>query len=288
MTCTSPIDAWLTKDGGAVFTQLKRHGDLREIKLACGQCQGCRLRRRGDWELRITHEARCWEANSFVTLTYDDAHLPAGGTLQYADVQKFLKRLRSKRGLLSHYTCGEYGPEEGRPHYHACIFGQNFQNRKLEGTSASGQPYYSDPELTKLWGNGIATVQDLTPETAAYAAGYIMKKLLGEDAKNYEYAGIAPEFAHMSNKRPIGKLFAEIYLGDFYPNDHAIQRGKKRTPPKYYDQLLKRSNPQLLDHIKETREQRGTKNLSDNTPARLAVKDEVLKARIRNQRRTEL
>lgn len=288
MACSNPITAYQCASGGVVFTPRKRDGETREIKLQCGMCQACRLKRRGDWELRITHESNCWEANSFLTLTYDDENLPADGSLHYPHVQGFLKRVRYHRGLLAHYTCGEYGEHTSRPHYHMCMFGQDFTNRKPEGKSESGELYYSDPELTKLWGHGFATVQNLTPQSAAYAAGYIMKKLLGPDAKQYEYAGLAPEFAHMSNKRPIGKMWAEKYLSDFYPNDYAIQRGKKRTPPRYYDQLLKETNPEQLKLIKEDRELRAGENWRDNTADRLKVKATVLNAQLHNQRRNGL
>lgn len=283
MTCTSPITAYHT-EWGVVFQENQRTGSNgKEIKLPCGQCQGCRLRRRGDWELRITHEAKCWEANCFVTLTYDDARIPPGWTLRYADVQAFLKRLRWHRGKTRHYTCGEYGPTTQRPHYHTCLFGQDFRNRTPQGKSESGQTYYTDPELTKLWPHGFATVQDLTPETAAYAAGYIMKKLLGEEGKNYEYAGIEPEFGHMSLKPAIGSMWAEKHLMDFYRHDYAIQRGKQRPNPKFYDQILKKENPELLKQHKNTREER--QDWRENTAERLRAKREVTRARIANQLR---
>lgn len=64
----------------------------------------------------------------FVTLTYNDAHLPSGRQVFRVDVQKFLKRLR--RYLEKHYDAhikvyyvSEYTPVTNRPHYHMLIFG---------------------------------------------------------------------------------------------------------------------------------------------------------------------
>lgn len=273
-----------------MFQQLARHDILGEIKLACGRCQGCRLRRASDWELRVTHEAATWRENCFLTLTYDERHLPPGGTLRHEDFQKFMKRLRKQATKtdpigVRYYMCGEYGTEEGRPHYHVCLFNKDFNDRKLKGKSASGHLYYESAELNKLWPLGIATVQDLVPETASYATRYIMSKLMGDDADNYEWAGIEPEYNAMSLKPAIGAYWLEKYKADIYTHDYTIQRGKKRTPPKFYDQIMKGENPDLIAAIKETREARGAETLRDNTPDRLKVKETVLRAQMRAKQR---
>ena len=48
--------------------------------------------------------------NSFVTLTYDDDHLPEYNSLNYKHFQDFMKRLRKSHNGVRFYMCGEYGP----------------------------------------------------------------------------------------------------------------------------------------------------------------------------------
>ena len=75
------------------------------------------------WALRCMHEAKLHDRNCFVTLTYDDLHLPPHGSLRYRDIQLFHKKLRRRVGAFRFFLCGEYGEQLGRPHYHACYFG---------------------------------------------------------------------------------------------------------------------------------------------------------------------
>ncbi|WNK12791.1 MAG: replication initiator protein [Microvirus sp.] len=281
MSCTTPIQGWLTP-GGVVFQQLKRHDIKHEINLPCGMCMPCRIKKAADWELRLTHESKLHEESCFLTLTYSDENLPAVG-LNYPDVQKFLKRVR-KKYKIRHYTVGEYGDITARPHYHMCLFGKNFTNRKPAGRSESGEIYYNDPELDKLWPHGHATVQDLTPNSAGYAARYVTKKLLGEEAKQYAYAGVTPEHSHMSLKPAIGFKWAEAHYKDFYIHDFAIHKGKKRPVPSAYDTIAKTRDPANLEQLKENRAARATTQLADNTEARRKVKDTVLRATIKHSR----
>ena len=46
--------------------------------IPCGQCIGCRIRQREDWTTRIELEARDYPREQvwFITLTYDDNHVP--------------------------------------------------------------------------------------------------------------------------------------------------------------------------------------------------------------------
>lgn len=65
----------------------------------------------------------------FVTLTYDEEHVPRDDetflmVLDKRDVQLFFKRLRKKfpNNGIRYFLCGEYGPKDLRPHYHALIW----------------------------------------------------------------------------------------------------------------------------------------------------------------------
>lgn len=96
----------------------------------CGRCPPCTSARSATWAFRLQQEDKIAISSHFITLTYDNIHVPRTSsgfnTLSKRDVQLFLKRLRkrcSKRGLsLRYYLCGEYGSKNFRPHYHAIIF----------------------------------------------------------------------------------------------------------------------------------------------------------------------
>lgn len=242
------------------------------------------------------HEASLSESNCFVTLTYDPAHLPADGSLSHVDFQRFMKRVRRHfRSRVRFYMCGEYGPLNQRPHYHACLFGADFRSDSVHaGRSGSGQVFYSSPTLSKLWPFGRSSVQDLTPETAAYCARYIMKKALGRDART-AYASVdedgvvnqrKPEYAAMSLKPGIGAEWFARFARDVYPHDFVVQDGQKRRPPRYYDQLAKRDAGIDVDQVQFARELRARDSQADETDARRSVREQVAEARIRNKVRS--
>lgn len=126
--------------------------------------------------------------NAFITLTYDDDHLPAGGSLEIEAYQKFLKKLRKRiePHKIRYYFCGEYGETSQRPHYHAAIFGLGPEDAET---------------IDKSWGLGFSHVGELTHDSAQYIAGYVTKKMTSWDDPRLN--GRHPEFAKMS--QGIGK-----------------------------------------------------------------------------------
>jgi len=280
VSCYHPLQAYRTPHG-VVFQQLKRYDIIGDIKIPCGQCIGCRMKRASDWELRIMHEAQLYKHNCFITLTYGRNQMPANGSLDHRDCQLFYKRLRKHLGTeIRYYHAGEYGGLNGRPHYHACLFGHDFYDRKDAGNSKSGMPIYNSDVLTQIWGLGKTSVQDLTNETASYCARYIMTKQLGP---NTDYGNRKPEYATMS--KGIGKRWLQIYHEDVYRHDHVISRGVKRRPPKYYDSEQKRRQPDRMEEIKYQRELNAQTTAHDATPERLAVRETVHLAKLRNLKR---
>lgn len=134
--------------------------------------------------MRCVHEAQLHEENSFLTLTYDDEHLPENGSLHKPDLQKFFKRLRFHTGKeIRYYACGEYGEKTLRAHYHVCLFGHNFSNDRQPFRRIGEHILYTSKTLTDIWGLGNTSIGDLTFESAAYTARYVMKKQTGGLAK---------------------------------------------------------------------------------------------------------
>jgi len=174
------------------------------IPLTCGQCLGCKLERSRQWAMRGQHEASVHEDNIFITLTYDDEHRPAYGSLVVSHFQKFIKRLRYKfpDQTIRYLQCGEYGELLGRPHYHACLFGFKFPDQKLlapgkrkttETVKINGRKEtrplripqqttddkLSSEILNKLWGKGRTEIGAVNFNSIAYLARYCVKKING-------------------------------------------------------------------------------------------------------------
>jgi hypothetical protein len=291
VSCYHPLKGFRTFSGGVVFSELHRHDIVGDVELPCGQCIGCRMRRASDWALRVMHEASCWERNCFVTLTYGRGNLPPNGSLCHRDFQLFLKRVRRYFApqCVRFFMCGEYGPLNLRPHYHACLFNVDFRSdRVVSGKSASGAVFFDSPLLCDLWGCGIVSVQDLSRETAGYCARYIMKKVLGPAGKQaYSFVdadGVIcerkPEYAAMSLKPGIGAAWFSRYESDVYPHDFVIADGVKHPVPRYYDKLLKRGGVDM-DGVVYARELRARSVACDNSDERRVVREVVHTARVR-------
>lgn len=105
MRCISPIS-------------LKSQAGL----VPCGKCAFCLKKSVEAWITRISHEMEYSSAAHFLTLTYDDQHLPPGHHLVKRDLQDFFRSLRKKNPGIRYFAIGEYGGLNGRPHYHAIVF----------------------------------------------------------------------------------------------------------------------------------------------------------------------
>lgn len=276
MACFHPTKAYLTASGGVSFTDLARDQAIKDIGLPCGQCIGCRLDRARDWSLRITHESKLHDQSWFVTLTYDDKNLPTNGSLVYSDVQDFYKRLRKKLGKFRHFTVGEYGEQTLRPHYHAIVFGLALPDLRRFGGSKD-QPEYKSDILESTWGLGLTHIGTVSSKSIGYVARYSLKKVNGDRAAAH-YQGRTPEFCHMSSKPGIGRDWFYKFHGDVVTHDYVIRDGTKNPVPRYYDKLFKRMGGEL-DVTKMGRELKARTRADDNTPERLAVREEVAKAR---------
>lgn len=291
MTCYRPLECWrIAGDTKLRFTYPHRSDILEKLEVPCGQCIGCRLERSRQWAIRCIHEAQLHEKNCFITLTYAPEHLPSPPTLDVRDFQLFMKRLRKRFGKgVRFFHCGEYGEQYGRPHYHACLFNFDFPDKKLWRTS-NGFNIYTSSILEELWPFGFSTIGDVTFESAAYVARYIMKKVTGKNAdEHYENVDpltgevylAKPEYITMSRRPGIASGWFEKYASDVYPSDAVVVRGREMRPPRYYDNKLKSIAPLDYEEIQHQRYLDAQKHLDNNTKDRLYVRHEVQKARLK-------
>lgn len=177
--------------------------------LPCGKCEVCLNRRSQDWVHRLQRESECWKYTIFVTLSYDESHLPYGvlmdnqlvdvsnglvladnlttGERLYIskqkkvsypnvrDVQLFLKRLRYyyydyKKSIKSHNRTLRY--------FFAFEYGPTTHRIHLHGLF-----FFTDEEsnfavnfqtyLDKSWQNGYSSSSIVQSQSAAsYVAKY--------------------------------------------------------------------------------------------------------------------
>lgn len=299
MPCYGPLDAWYSKDvnpsgkRSLVFKPDYALDKDSPLKIACGRCIHCRLERSRQWAVRCVHEASLYPKNCFLTLTYNQEHLPKHGSLDHRDIQLFFKRLRKKHGKgIRYFMCGEYGPKLQRPHYHICLFNFEFEDKTPWKLTNNGDTLYVSQDLEKLWtdgmGNslGFTTIGNLTFESAAYVARYITKKQLGQklsthyDIVAYDGEIIGerkPEYCVPSRRPGIASPWLEKYHKDVYPKDHCVFKGKKCKPPKYYDKWYDKYFNDDFATIKMLRLQKA--KLYENLPSNELLNQKQIKER---------
>lgn len=232
-----------------------RHGYVdMPVKVPCGKCVACKLERSRQWAMRLLHEASCHASSLFVTLTYDDAHLPPGETLVKRDLQLFFKRLRKACGPCRYYAVGEYGSRTFRPHYHALLFGVDFADAVVFSRDDRGVCLLRSPELESIWGLGFAPFGEVTFESAAYCARYCLTK------EAHSFPDRLPEFSIMSRRPGIGSLWSFLYGQEVYRHDSCVVRGRASRPPRYYDDRHRLVDDALMDDVVAARCKRFVKD----------------------------
>lgn len=203
-------------------------------QFGCGRCPYCIKKRKNAWRRRISDEAKVTEKTCFLTLTYDDDHLPARNSLCRSDVTKFFKRLRKKHSFR-YFFCGEYGDTFGRPHYHLIMFGLDCMSPcfKTKTQLKAGWRCYMDE-----WPFGFCHVAPCTEADIAYVAGYVEKKCGDVDyEKEYDDKGLVRPFIGMSTSPGIGAPFIRRYGPEFIENVDKEGRKLSDYLPRYYRRL---------------------------------------------------
>lgn len=186
MLCLSPV---LTKYG----------------LVPCGKCMACLVKKQRDWTFRIEQEVKYSSSAWFITLTYDEEHVPVDEELMVPvvskrDIQLFMKRFRKEISALGftcrYFICAEYGPKTLRPHYHGILF---------DLPLSFGRTFLSDL-LLRTWQQGFITLAPVTPGRCRYVAKYcssfmFLPKYLQNERRK--------PFLLVSRKIGIGKSFVD-------------------------------------------------------------------------------
>ena len=327
-----------------VDTETGEMTEESEFLIPCGKCLGCRLDYSRTWANRMTLESIYMDENTkkrvndlfltshykdhssmefspwFITLTYEDSHLPHGTldldtgislpTLRLKDIQDFMKRLRihlyrkhDYEGGVRMYYCGEYGDKTQRPHYHMISWNIPIYDLQYYGKTKQGDDMYISQEINDLWGKGMVWICFSSWATNAYTARYVMKKQTyskNEFDQIYLSEGRVPPFVRMS--RTSGAIGLPYYLehrDEIYLHDNIILPAKKKgetfkiKPPRIFDTKYGEEFPEEMKKIKEVRRvavDLMNKQLASQTDKtfeeELLDREEVMRKRISSLRRT--
>lgn len=261
--CTRPLDAYKNPDGGRpIFGYEGVRNGLPLLKLPCGKCPECCKDYYSMWAARGSRELYNWDSSLFITLTYDEAHLPHDRSLNKKHIQDFIKRVKlahgsSKENPIRQTYCGEYGSRTLRPHYHCILYNADFADKRPHRLSDQGHQIYTSKELTQLWGYGHVEFGFATPASIAYLYKYILKKKsrkekeqpleLEIDGTTYE---VAHEFIESSRNPGIG---ASLRGSSSINKGYLAVNGVRQKLPKYYMEDLKKNDPRRAEVIADKR-----------------------------------
>lgn len=273
-------------------------------QIPCQHCWACNLNYSAQWATRIVYESMKYDHNYWITLTYDDDHLPIAEKIEYKDhiwentgeeiwqegtvwephMRKFLHDLRQhlKRHKnhvgLKYYYCAEYGETTHRSHYHIILLNCPLDIKQFYDffQDENFKLHWKSKEIENYWKHGMIDICEVEWSNIAYTARYCMKKLHQKNNEEYCKEGKLPEFVRMS--RNLGKSYYEEHKNDIYKNDEIIMRTVKGNvgsykPPKAWDRLFQKEHPEEWEKIKLSRQKAAERarklenELSDYTDA---------------------
>lgn len=294
---------------------------LDYIQVPCGQCLECRLQYTRMWSDRCVIESKQYKYNYFITLTYDDDHLPAGGSLDFDDLTLFIKRLRKRfsefgpdgkiipETKIKYFACGEYGtgidsPIPLRPHFHIILFNlplddltfmfERFIDGKYKAYNRKdvGDGLLYSRTIYDLWHHkGIISIAPFSYDTAAYVAQYVTKKLNGKFMEEFKKLGLVPEGLRMS--KGIGSNGFDKDKFALMDTIIVSSNGEAHISklPRYYEKLyLKEFGELPLSVIKRRKENTDVRigsiiHNDVNVDADNVIKNHFLKSRQKNNRK---
>lgn len=285
--CYQNRDSLKTKD----FFKDWRYKFFDLTPIPCGNCLGCRLDYSRSWATRCLLEAEQFKDNYFITLTYDDDHLPKGqignATLVPDDMTKFMKDIREyyrthfKHTDIRFFGCGEYGDTSFRPHYHLLMFNLPIPDITPEfryidpvtkkevvtkHVGPKGEIYYYSDLIHDLWKKGNVVIGAVAFDSCAYVARYVVKKLKGKSSEAYNKLCVEPPFVRMSRRPGLAYKYFFENKENIYQYDSIIlataDGARIVTPPRYFNTMYEIENELRYYEIKEARKQAGNDYLN--------------------------
>lgn len=231
--------------------------------IPCNHCYACKLNKSAEWATRCMLETLDHESAYWLTLTYDEEHLPILDAIKYNEIyetdthniivpvtiendgtwingslfpkhiDEFIKKIRNKfrNSKIRYFYCGEYGEQNQRPHYHMLLYGLPMDLSQNYGyhIDENNKEHWKNPLIDELWVHGLHDITNLEWSNAAYTARYTMKKLTDMSNSNQFYAeqGKLKEYVRMSRRPGIGMNYLKNHYQDIYKNDSMIMKTVK-------------------------------------------------------------
>lgn len=187
-SCQNPVLAYcigINSDTGKKIVKFKIHADDNIKKLTskygednvftlpCGRCESCRSNYAEEWSVRCQLESFYHQYNYFVTLTYDDVHLPYAS---YKDFRRFIDRLEGHghKNKVAFLACEEHGELNGRYHLHAILF-MDKELTLCDEVLLGKFRHYHSKELSDAWTYGLHDVSLFDLNCGRYVAKYTTK-----------------------------------------------------------------------------------------------------------------
>lgn len=255
--------------------------------IGCGQCLECKINKSKEWAQRSVAEAQMHFDNWFITLTYDDEHLPPAiptfsrhnfefglwSPLLYVDFVDFKKR------LLEHFRyhfnvdgirflmCGEYGPQSGRPHFHVIFYNlplPDVEKHSEQSVGGKSYVYMTSKLIEEKWGKGFVTLGEVNWETSAYVGRYVLKKFNNLDeyeycklCHDYGWEPLPPEIREASRRPGLARPFYDEHKDEIYAFDKVVlPNGQTPKPCSYFDRLYDLEEPVFLAALKKRRKEK--------------------------------
>jgi len=298
MACTSPRTLW--------FKQPRKiNGHLvRTWPGDCGKCLGCLKKRKSHWSYRIQAEKDTSFSSYFVTLTYDNKHVPlaeSGTTHNYGDHKQFIAQLKfheepetlEKRSITSneellrerakvkidreqqklrYFGVCEYGGETGRTHWHYLLFN-----------------IVDIGSINAAWPFGRVHIDECNINTIDYCLKYMLKneqELQDTDrerSKSFYSKGIGESAANQQFIK---------FISETENNTLGTSRGSIIGIPRYYrkkfltDEQRKAKGTAVAEHLEATKKIKDDEIIRmGGNPDKIEVSKNHVKQRQLNQQK---
>lgn len=229
------------------WTTIDDYKKGRAVKVDCGKCLNCRLKKMYKWKIRLLMESESIIKKQgflyFITLTYNNENLNKLENGVVYEVQKMLKRIRknNKQLKLKYFFVVELGSQTGRLHYHGIFFANiDFLKEKEGGRFLKGNYYYQNDAIS--WKNGFYSINKVKTNIVDIkrVLNYVLKYLL-KNPLHYIYSKTLGYEIMKQNTFKNGsvfvydkKLFKVFNYRNYFTIDEIIdnqKQAKKGTVP---------------------------------------------------------
>lgn len=195
---------------------------VHQQRVSCGKCPECLRAVRSDWIYRADQQRKFSKFGYFITLTFNDAHLPSSERACFDCFRVFRKAYHKLRGKFDYLVTLERGDLYDRFHLHLLLYSDVSVPKNL---------------IRKLWKNGFIKQNSISPKRIRYACSYMFKDDMYNKVRMYRasngFGGVPslPYRIRVKNGKPFAVPLPRYYCKK-YPDASRFAR-------EYYDNLYR-------------------------------------------------